>query len=150
VDLLFQRRGNGLRHRFGAGAGIGRADNNLRRRQFGILCNRQNPDTDQACQHEHNGDDRRENGAVDEKSVHCLPAACSLPASAPALSGDVLLPASVAASTGLTGSPGAALISPSLMTRSPALRPSETSQASLSSRATVIGRTSTILSLLTT
>src|SRR5690606_5744544 len=131
--------------------GIGCTDDDLRRRQFGILGNRQNPDTDQAGQHEHNGDDRRENGAVDEKSVHCLPAACSLPASAPAaLSGEVRLPASVAASTGLTGLPGAALTSPSEITRSPALRPSETSHASLNSRPTVIGRTSTILSLLTT
>src|SRR5690606_15217880 len=104
------------------------------------------------------GDDPREDGPVDEEPRHGLdpslaqrpPATVpSPPASGPAAEGaaeGAVVPSSVACTT----VPGRAFCRPSTMTRSPARRPSSTSQRSPMARDTVTLRASTLPSGSTT
>ena len=70
VDLLFERRRDRVGHDLRARAGIDGADDDLRRRDVGKLRDRQQEVTDRARQHHNDGDRRREDRTLDEKSDH--------------------------------------------------------------------------------
>ena len=67
VDLLFERRNDRRSHHLGAGAGILPGDVDHRRRDLGILRNRQAAERDRTEYDENNRDDGRENRTVNEE-----------------------------------------------------------------------------------
>jgi hypothetical protein len=74
VDLLFDRRGDRLRHHAGVGAGVHAGDLNRRRRDLGILGDRQDEKRDQPRDGYDDGYDRGEDGPIDEESREHAPA----------------------------------------------------------------------------
>jgi len=73
VDLLFQRRGDGVGHGLGAGASIGGTDYDLRRRDLRELRDRQQNVSDGAGKHHDDGHDRGEDRPGDEEVYHLRP-----------------------------------------------------------------------------
>jgi hypothetical protein len=72
-DLLFERRRDRLADHLRGSARIARADDDGRRRDLGILRNRQREISDAADQRDEDRDDDREDRPVDEKvrQLHC-------------------------------------------------------------------------------
>ncbi len=70
VDLLLQRRRHGIGHDLRASAGIGGADDDLRRRDVRKLRDRQQEIANSARQHHDDGDRRREDRTMDEEANH--------------------------------------------------------------------------------
>ncbi len=68
VDFLLDRRGDGLGHRLGRGAGIAGGDRHGRRDDVGILRDRQRQIGDRADDRDDDRDDRREDRARDEET----------------------------------------------------------------------------------
>ena len=68
VDRVFQRRRDGLFQRLRGGARIDRLNGHHRRRDLGILRDRQRAHRRQAGEHDKRRDDRREKRAVDEEA----------------------------------------------------------------------------------
>jgi len=67
IDLLLQRRGDGLRQHFGAGARIDGLDLHAGRGDLGILRDRQANEGNRADQHDEDGQDRCKDRTVDEE-----------------------------------------------------------------------------------
>jgi hypothetical protein len=67
-ELLFDHLRHGILQGLGIGAGIDGIDHHRRRRDHGILLDRQAEGGDAARQHDDNGDDPGEDRAVDEKA----------------------------------------------------------------------------------
>ena len=64
IDALLKRRNNGVQHRLCIGTSIGGLHRNGRRRNIGVLLDRQRNDSDDTQQHEEDGDHRREHRAL--------------------------------------------------------------------------------------
>ena len=70
VHLLLDRGGNGVAHDLRAGSRIGARDLHRRRRDFGVLGDRQDFDGCQSRQQDHGGDHDAEDGSIDEEPCH--------------------------------------------------------------------------------
>ena len=132
-ELLLDRRGDGLRERLGARARIARGDRDRRRRDLGILRDRQDDyRRDEAREHDDDREHAREDRALDEEVREHGASAFQLPASgAAAAASPAGAPRSAAAlgSTHLDRRAGRTLTAPSTITRSPAARPDSTIQS---------------------
>src|SRR5207244_4549787 len=117
VDLLLDRRSDGLLDGGGIGAREDGRDDDGRRRDLREAGDRQAGQRDAAGQRDNDGEHRRENRAIDEEVDHVRPAA-------------TLLAASGAFAIGLafTAAPGLRRCTPSTTTTSPALSPCCTCQ----------------------
>ena len=73
LHLLLDRRCHRLLDGFGIGADVGRLQKDFRRRELGILSDRQPHDRNDADDHQQDGNDDRNDRVVHEKFGHILP-----------------------------------------------------------------------------